>query len=686
MSKKPFIPFWLPWGAGGCLWRTLVFLAGIILLCFILSLFKGCNRSNNKPFDGIFNAPDSLSQYDPRRPWDSPGGTDDGEDPYRNLPPELRDTTPVDSWNRPIHGVPELPDSAYNYIPPISDDRIVPNPIDSLTQVVAGQLIVFFNSTDIDADMTSFAQQFKSMYPSSAYQVIYYNPGAATMLLSVPENRLIQTADEIESRITNMEYIITTNDVLSSGSVPSDPGFSVPKYDEYFKLIQAYDAWEVTKGDPSIKVAIVDTNFDLSNPELASRAVSPIHIPSKTRYVLPPRRMPANENELGGFCHGSHVAGIAIGSQNNGMGVSGIAPECTWIPVAVGEGPYTSLTLLEGILYAIYQGADVVNFSFGIAFPQGTSSLPLADQVAYSQSNALANAKVWDFIGKIANDHNCTIVTSSGNDNVLMGMDSKNRTNSIIKVEAVDGKGIAADFSNFGKVPEAHLDYSTVAAPGVDIWSATDKKCTPIWEQLGYTVDKANGLQEMSGTSMASPVVAGAVALLKSKNKDLTTEEIAKVLQMTGKQTDTQHRIGPTIQIADALNAVGGEVLNFDELMRNHDLLIGRWKATEILNLTDGKTNAKLDELWTYFTFPNTSSGTVEYRTLNSKRIYTAPVKVVWGTNTVTFIQTTDARSADGDLINKDDFVCSPDAKRLLRASAQRNGVERFVFYLQKVN
>lgn len=126
---------------------------------------------------------------------------------------------------------------------------------------------------------------------------------------------------------------------------------------------------------------------------------------------------------------------------------------------------------------------------------------------------------MWEYVAQIANDHLCVLCTSAGNQTILMGLDSKNRSSHIIKVEAVDGKGQMAKFSNFGKVPEVGLDYSTVAAPGVNLWSATDRRCTPIWQAMGDVVSVKDGLQEMSGTSMAAPVVTGAVALLKVKSE-----------------------------------------------------------------------------------------------------------------------------------------------------------------------
>lgn len=668
-------PFWNPWGAGGCLWRSIIFLLGLVLLSALLSLLMrncGAGKTEDNPFNPF--APDSTA--DQR-----------GEDPYENL----RDTSKVKEWIDSIPNVKELPAPDDNYIPPVDTTRIITNPEDSLSRIVCDQLIVFFNSKDLKQDMAVFARKFKEIYPDNGYEILYYNPTAGTMLLGVPQDKLHQVAQDLPQQITGIDFLVTTNDILAEGAKPSDPDFSQPKFDDYYKLIQAYDAWDITRGSRDVKVAIVDSYYDLSNPEIGDRYVDPIHIPSKTKNVLPPAPAPRNADEAASYSHGSHVAGVAIGAQNNQLGCSGIAPECSWIPISLGD-QLTMFNILEGILYAIYHDADVVNFSLGRMFPPGVAQIPLDDQVAVSTQTDKRGEQLWEYIIKAANDHNCVLCTSAGNDLILMGMDPKNRSEHMIKVEAVDGKGqMATTFSNFGKVPEANLDYSTVSAPGVDIWSVAPKHAIPVlvnyYKQHGVDLahDSKNGFVVMQGTSMASPVVAGAVALLKSKKKDLTSEQVIKILTMTAKQFDTKHRIGPTIQIKDALDATGGELLNFDDLMKNHNLLIGKWRSTYELVLEDSSTKKKLDDLWTYFIFTSTSEGIIENHAIQTRKVYTAKLSVKWETDRIIITQHGDAVSADGSKMNKDDYVCRPNQNRLLEASVRRNGQERYTFMLEKV-
>lgn len=739
-NQKKKISFSSPWGDGGVIWRTGVFLLGMVLLCLLALLPRECTGGGSKDSGKERLTPGSNPWQDEHQPFrkdftpldddlrddlfkDNRSGEDDpSKDPddlfkdapidrdsllrlfkefERQLPPDLRLDEPVEDWNRPIEGVPELPDKDDNYIPPIDSTRIVPNPKNPYENMVCDQLVVFFNSTDLEKDMADFARQFKALYPGSDYAVSYYNRDAGTMVLKVPEDRLLAVKDELPQKITGIKFRVTTNYVMSgwAASAPSDPGFRKASYDAYFKLIQAYDAWEVTRGDPNVKVAIVDSYFDLTNPEIGQRYVDPINILTKTKNVLPPHIVPGKVgglpgliSDLGTLCHGSHVAGLAIGGQGNGLGCSGIAPECSWIPIAVGN-QMSAFNVIEGILYAIYHGADVVNLSIGLFFKSPEHpDYPLGDQITIAREGFLESADLWEYVSQVAADHKCVLVTAAGNEHLLMGMDPKTRPSGFIKVEAVDAKGMAADFTNFGKVPEANMDFSTVSAPGVDLWSVSDKRYLSYWENLPpecggpFVVDHEQGFQEMGGTSMASPVVAGAVALLKSKNKDLTNEQVANILVMTARQIDTKNRIGPTIQLRDALDATGGELVKMNDLLKDHSQLIGKWRSQHEMVIRDLSTGDLIDTDWMYFIFDSETSGRLEYHAINLKRVYTAPLQVSWRSDGFDITQLRNAEAPDGNTVNKDAFRCHPDEKGLLATDCYKiNGDFKYSCLLERV-
>ena len=103
LQSTSHLPFWQPFGGWGCLWRTILFLLGLALICFLLALLlRGCVS----PLD--MNTPNDPSQ--PTIDWNDPDSVAIDEDPYRDLPPELRDTSLVGDWNDSIPGVKELPD------------------------------------------------------------------------------------------------------------------------------------------------------------------------------------------------------------------------------------------------------------------------------------------------------------------------------------------------------------------------------------------------------------------------------------------------------------------------------------------------------------------------------------------------------------------------------------------------
>jgi hypothetical protein len=231
--------------------------------------------------------------------------------------------------------------------------------------------------------------------------------------------------------------------------------------------------------------------------------------------------------------HGTHVAGTALALMDNSEGLCGIAPNCAFMPIQVANenDVMTTTSILDGVLCALYQGADVINISLGSVFDE---NMPENVQLDLQENHFKEEERLWSEIMKIADKHKATIVLAAGNDNMLAGLDAFHRPKNFIVVSALDKTGglvNKAEFSNYGQ-------YSTISAPGVDIFSSFGE----------------SGYEYMSGTSMAAPVVTGAVALLKSINKDLTSEEIICILQGTG--LPVGGNIGNLIQLSEALKKV----------------------------------------------------------------------------------------------------------------------------------
>jgi len=245
-------------------------------------------------------------------------------------------------------------------------------------------------------------------------------------------------------------YIVEMTDVY-----PNDPGFG---YQYGLINIRAPQGWQINRGSAGVTIAIVDTGIEMSHPDLAPKLVAGYDFVNND----------SNPNDDNG--HGTHVAGIAAASTNNGVGVAGVSWGARLMPVKVldafGNGTYSNVA--QGIIWATDHGAQVINLSLGGSSPN--SVLQNAVDYAYSRGVVLVAA-----------------TGNSGSNFVLYPAHYPN----VIAVAATDATNTRAGFSNYG--PEVSL-----SAPGVTIYST----------QYG-------GYGYRNGTSMAAPFVSGLAALLR---------------------------------------------------------------------------------------------------------------------------------------------------------------------------
>lgn len=485
-----------PWG---CIGRSLLFLLLLLLLLFLLSLFRKCCHTGS-------------------------GSGDSGE-------------SFAEKWNRPIADGPKvgLPPEEDNKLPPF--DNPIPNPEDGgATEIYPNLLYVILDSESDDETFKLFAKSFTGLYPAPEHKIEYYNTGSKTVLLNVPEEKRIEICKALPEQISDVKFLVVPVEVLvgeAKGSVtPSDPGFKNADQSWYFSPIQAQEAWSITRGSRDVIVGIVDSYMDLNHPELSGdRSVAPYSVVRQDSDVSP--EPGADDSSRG---HGTLVTSIAVGNADNGAGVSGIAPNCSFIPVSMGT-TINTVTMVEGLLYCMYNGADVINISAGSYWPDEIKDMPVADQISFSEEMGVAQEIMWNYVFDLAEKRKCTIVWSAGNQNCYDAMDSSKRNANTIRVSAVNQKLQKANFSNFGNFPSLDIYESTVSAPGVAIYNALPDDSYGAWE----------------GTSFSAPIITGVVALLKSKNRDLTTAQIISILRRTGVPVKGSDEIGPIVQIKDAL-------------------------------------------------------------------------------------------------------------------------------------
>lgn len=330
--------------------------------------------------------------------------------------------------------------------------------------------------------------------------------------------QLVKTNDEtsfseIKSRydsVKAVEYIlpnlraeitVTPNDTL---------------YSQMWALqkVEAEKAWDITKGSNNVTVAVIDTGIDYTHNDLGNSSSGS----SFNNLVVGGYDFINNDSApLDDNGHGTHVAGTIGALTNNGEGISGVNWNVKLLAVKVlsnsGSGGW--FTIIDGIMYAANQGAKVINMSLG-----GGGSC--------SGFHVLQSAVDY------ARAQGTTVVVAAGNNAIDASGFIPASCNGVISVGASTRSDGRAYFSNFGPSVD-------IAAPGEGIIST--------WLQEGFnTID---------GTSMASPHVAGAVALLLAKNPNLTSDQLEQLIKNNGNFISTDLPIGNRLNIFKALSAVG---------------------------------------------------------------------------------------------------------------------------------
>lgn len=349
-----------------------------------------------------------------------------------------------------------------------------------------------------------------------------------TALFKVRENVSVSKAVFELNENENFENA-QPNYIYTLADVPNDPDLSKQvQIEENLK-----QAWDLQKTDGSVTVAVLDSGIDVEHEDLSSNIKE-----ATTRiWELDLDNLPnyywdtTSPEDQSPKSHGTHCAGVISAISNNKIGISGVSynaqilsirvfKERSTIGSSTTKFTTTSTDVCGAIDYAISKKDEynlrVISMSFGTESSDGTTEIE--DQIYSDKIDEAYQAGI-------------TCVAASGNDN-KSSVQFPAASEHAIAVGAVDNSGVRCYFSNYG--PE--LD---VVAQGWEIYS---------------TIKGSYGT--LSGTSMATPYVAGVAALCYAANPSLTPENLYKILTATANRTQGKFTNEYGYGKVDPLNAV----------------------------------------------------------------------------------------------------------------------------------
>ena len=292
-------------------------------------------------------------------------------------------------------------------------------------------------------------------------------------------------------------------------------GLRQPSLDRSTAQIGAPTAWRAGHTGKGVKVAVLDTGVDQDHPDLAGHEVAE-------------RNFTDDPDNTDGVGHGTHVAATIASS---GAQYKGVAPEADLLDgkVCVLAGCQES-AIVAGMQWAAEQGADIVNLSLGGGDTAELDPLEEAVNTLSAQTGVL-------------------FVIAAGNNSRPETVSSPGSADAALTVGAVDRQDGIAPFSSRGPRVGDGAVKPDITAPGVDIVAARSSSGT-----VGTPV--GDGYVAMSGTSMATPHVAGAAALLAQQHPDWTGAQIKAALVASAKNNPALTAFDQGAGRVDAAKAV----------------------------------------------------------------------------------------------------------------------------------
>jgi len=361
----------------------------------------------------------------------------------------------------------------------------------SANSIRAGHILVRFKTTPAQEVLSELSTAFGAKVVGTIDEIgvthFQTAPEEGLALLAHLRKRSDVEFAEFDSPVQAIQTLqsppLTPNDIYYNTIYASSHYGKIAQWGP--PAVSAPLAWGITRGHSSPVIAIVDTGVDDTHPDLASKIVG------EYTYV--------GTSAKDGFGHGTHCAGIAAADTNNQIGIAGMCPNCDILSVKVldDQGSGFISDVASGIIYAASHGARVISLSLGGSGRTET----LHSALDYAITN------------------NALPVCAMGNSGSSSNTPEPAYWHDCLSVIATDQTGAKASFSNYGMIAD-------VAAPGVAILSTMPTYPVTLTTKYGYSTN----YDALSGTSMATPMVAGIAGLVLSENPTLTPTQVAGII------------------------------------------------------------------------------------------------------------------------------------------------------------
>jgi subtilisin family serine protease len=381
-------------------------------------------------------------------------------------------------------------------------------------------------------------------------------PRAAERTAAVPARGLtVVEADKggaawRELRSSTKTRAAATSKIWLNGRVEPTLEDSVPQ-------VGAPEAWAAGFTGTGAKVAVLDTGYDAKHPDLANAVIAEQDFTGE------------GVNDIIG--HGTHVASTiaGTGAASNGLR-KGMAPGAQLlIGKVLGEFGGTDAEAIAGMQWAVDQGADVVNMSFGTYGP--TDGTDLLSQT----------------LNELSDSSGTLFVVSAGNSGQRETVTAPAAADRALAVGSVTKNDELSGFSSQGPRLGDHGLKPEIAAPGSDIIAARAAGTLP-----DASVDEY--YSKLSGTSMASPHVAGAAAILAGQHPDWTATQLKGALVGSAKRLPGIGTLAQGAGRLDVARAVGQQVRT-EGVLGFGELPAGEAASLKVGYVNDGDTPVTLD-------------------------------------------------------------------------------------------